>query len=95
MTVLEGTKLVTEGIAEGSAYLSLACDGCKSIIGKTYRSTVDATDVYRDTFSFDMDKIKSYVLGSCNLNRKEGITTTECIFLRSFSCRFKFHSSII
>lgn len=70
--------MISEGIDEGSTYVDLECDFCKTIIGKSYKSTTSVTDLYRDTFSFDMDKIKSYVIGSCNLSRKDGVITTVC-----------------
>ena len=60
--------------------MEIGCDGCKNIIGKSYKSTTSCTDLYRDTFSFAIDKVKSYTLGSCTLNRRENITESDRIF---------------
>ena len=73
MTVLDKTQLLLGGSADGSTYLDVVCNGCKKPIGKSFKSTTSATDIYRNTFSFDMDCVKPYVLGSCNLDRREGI----------------------
>ena len=77
MSVVSKIKLVDEGIDEGSTYVEIGCDGCKNIIGKSYKSTTSCTDLYRDTFSFDIDKVKSYTLGSCTLSRRDNVTQSD------------------
>lgn len=77
VTVLGKTKLINDGPAEGATYLELQCDSCKETIGMTFKSTTAETDIYRNMFSFYMDKIKVYTIGSCTLSRKENVTESE------------------
>ena len=64
--------------------MDLECNCCKTIIGKSFKSTTSVTDLYRDTFSFDFDKIKSYVIGSCTMSRKEGINSSTSINVKFY-----------
>lgn len=75
--VLNKLHLLDEGPASGATYLDLECDCCKEIIGMTFKSTTVETDIYRNIFSFFMNKIKVYTLGSCILSRKENVTESE------------------
>ena len=77
--MLDKTQLLLGGPADGSTYLEIVCNTCKKSIGKSFKSTTSATDIYRNTFSFDMDSVKLYVLGSCNLDRREGVIETRSI----------------
>lgn len=93
--MLDKTQLLLGGSADGSTYLDVVCDTCKKVIGKSFKSTTSATDIYRNTFSFDMDCVKPYVLGSCNLDRKEGITESRSRNGVSLvTCRFKCGSPV-
>ena len=43
----------------------------------TFKSTTAETDIYRNMFSFYMDKTKVYTIGSCALSRKENVTESK------------------
>lgn len=88
--------MVQDGIDEGSTYMNLECSCCKTIIGKTYKSTTSVTDQFRNTFSFDMDKIKTYVLGSYLQPKKDNNNVSESNNeTTELSCRVKFNPLII
>ena len=71
VSVSNKTQLVSEGPGDGSTFVFVTCNGCNEVVGKSFKSTTMVTDKYRDRYSFDMDKIKSFVLGSCELSRTE------------------------
>ncbi|XP_030831496.1 uncharacterized protein LOC115920246 [Strongylocentrotus purpuratus] len=60
------TKLITstDGIDQGSTFSPLVCQGCKTVLGKVYRTTPRPLDDLRDYFTFDVNKLSVYQVGS-------------------------------
>ena len=64
-------KLAIGQLDEGSSYFEISCSFCHAILGRSYKSTTDYSDAYRDRFAFDMDKVTTYTLGSCTQSRRD------------------------
>ncbi|XP_072178715.1 uncharacterized protein [Diadema setosum] len=62
------TKLVTstDGIDQGSTYTPLICNGCQSVVGKSYKTTPRVLDDLRDAFTLSVDSVSVYQVGSAN-----------------------------
>ncbi|XP_041462786.1 uncharacterized protein LOC121413876 [Lytechinus variegatus] len=60
------TKLITstDGIDQGSTFSPLVCRGCKTVLGKVYRTTPRPLDDLRDYFTIDVNKLSVYQVGS-------------------------------
>jgi hypothetical protein len=48
----------------GATYSPLACTGCKRILGRLYLTTPRHLDALRDAFTFDLDRLEAYTVGS-------------------------------
>ncbi|XP_054753155.2 uncharacterized protein LOC129258933 [Lytechinus pictus] len=60
------TKLITstDGIDQGSTFSPLVCRGCKTVLGKVYKTTPRPLDDLRDYFTIDVNKLSVYQVGS-------------------------------
>ncbi|KAK8804016.1 hypothetical protein WA171_000109, partial [Blastocystis sp. BT1] len=70
-TIENQLKLAIGQLDEGSSYFEISCSFCHAILGRSYKSTTDYSDAYRDRFAFDMDKVTTYTLGSCTQSRRD------------------------
>ncbi|XP_071499265.1 uncharacterized protein [Diadema antillarum] len=62
------SKLVTstDGIDQGSTYTPLICNGCQSVVGKSYKTTPRVLDDLRDAFTLSVDSVSMYQVGSAD-----------------------------
>lgn len=56
-----------DGPDKGSTYAPLYCD-CGQILGRCYRTTPRALDAIRDMFTFLVDTVDYYELGSASIS---------------------------
>lgn len=77
-TIENQLKLAIGQLDEGSSYFDLSCSFCHATIGRSYKSTTDYSDAYRDRFAFDMDKVTTYSLGSCTQSRRDDSVPSQC-----------------
>ncbi|XP_064610233.1 uncharacterized protein LOC135474227 [Liolophura sinensis] len=50
----------------GSTFMELVCTECKHVVGKQYKTTSRNLDIMRDIFTFEVDKIVSYQVGTAD-----------------------------
>ncbi|XP_070569129.1 uncharacterized protein [Ptychodera flava] len=67
-SVMIDKKITTaeSGMDEGSSFRFLKCKKCKTYIGKQYKTTTQEFDHLRNYFSFDVNLITCYQIGSCD-----------------------------
>jgi len=62
----------------GCTYYSIECRECKNLLGRIYRTTDKSLDPIRGLYSFNLDSIMSYKLGSTRyMMASEGLPMTE------------------
>jgi len=74
------SELITSksGSDIGCTYFSIACRECKNLLGRIYKTTPKSLDPIRDLYSFNLDCIMSYKLGSTRyIMASEGIPMTD------------------
>lgn len=67
----------TEGADMGSTFRPLQCTSCNLVIGRVYRTTPKELDHLRNMFSFDVEQIQSYQIGS--LSEMQSVSTEEIL----------------
>eukprot|EP01102_Stenamoeba_stenopodia_P004050 TRINITY_DN14203_c0_g1_i1.p1 TRINITY_DN14203_c0_g1~~TRINITY_DN14203_c0_g1_i1.p1 ORF type:complete len:332 (-),score=86.42 TRINITY_DN14203_c0_g1_i1:173-1168(-) len=79
----QANSLITskKGIDIGSTYTLVSCatPECKAPLGRLYKTTARHLDHIREMFTFDVDAIKSYKLGSCPSISEYGSTPSAVI----------------
>ncbi|KAK8814281.1 hypothetical protein WA158_008143 [Blastocystis sp. Blastoise] len=73
VTISEELQTSASGPDRGSTFNSLQCESCKSVIGKMYLTTSRQLDQHRDLFSFSIDTVDAYVLGSAPITTRDDV----------------------
>ncbi|KAL3883912.1 hypothetical protein ACJMK2_030140 [Sinanodonta woodiana] len=84
--VREAVHISTAGTDAGSTYNSLFCEVCKEEFGKKYLASPPNMDAMRGLFTFNVDKLSSYQVGSTEPNAGDPLDLSDIVSLSSPMC---------
>eukprot|EP00126_Sphaerothecum_destruens_P012623 Sdes_comp21629_c0_seq1m20221 len=64
VVITNSLETSTSGVDVGSTFIPFQCGECGKSLGKSYKTTARVLDELRDMFTFDLNSISCYKLGS-------------------------------